>query len=152
MIRTHNCGELRSSCISEKVILCGWVQTRRDHGGIIFIDLRDKYGLTQIVFDSGYVLEQAKGLKPEYVISVEGTVRERPEGTVNKNLPTGEIEVVAEKIEILNKSKTPPFEVSSDNLASEEIRLKYRYIDLRRETMKKNIILRHEVVLAVRNF
>jgi len=152
MKRTHNCGQLRSSDISKKVILCGWVNTRRDHGGIIFIDLRDRYGITQIVFDSGKVLDDAKNLKHEYVISVEGTVRQRPEGTANSNLPTGEIEVVAEKFEILNTSKTPPFEIDSAIIPSEEVRLKYRYIDLRRPQMKKNILLRHNIIFAVRNF
>ncbi|MDD5686657.1 MAG: aspartate--tRNA ligase [Elusimicrobia bacterium] len=152
MIRTHNCGQLRSSEISKKIVLCGWVHSRRDHGGIIFVDLRDRYGLTQIVFDSGEILEQAKGLKPEYVLTVTGTVRKRPEGTVNPALPTGEIEVVTEKLEVLNTSKTPPFEIDSENLPSEEIRLKYRYIDLRRERMKKNLLLRHEINLAVRNY
>ncbi|MFH0948395.1 MAG: aspartate--tRNA ligase [Elusimicrobiota bacterium] len=152
MKRTHNCGQLRNADISKKVILCGWVHTRRDHGGIIFIDLRDRYGITQIVFGGGDILEKAKGLKSEYVILVEGTVNARPEGTINKNLSTGEIEVVAEKFEILNISKTPPFEIDSANKPSEEVRLKYRYIDLRREEMKKNLLLRHKIMLAVRNF
>ncbi|MFA5779518.1 MAG: aspartate--tRNA ligase [Elusimicrobiota bacterium] len=152
MKRTHNCGQLRSSDISKKVILCGWVHTRRDHGGIIFIDLRDRYGITQVVFGGGDVLSKAKDLKPEYVVSIEGTVSIRPEGTVNKNLPTGEIEIAAEKFEILNASKTPPFEIDSANIPSEEVRLKYRYIDLRRQEMKKNILLRHEIIFAVRNF
>ncbi len=152
MKRTHNCGQLRSSDISKKVILCGWVHTRRDHGGIIFIDLRDRYGITQVVFGYGDVLSKAKDLKPEYVVSIEGTVSKRPEGTVNKNLPTGEIEISAEKFEILNTSKTPPFEIDSVNIPSEEVRLKYRYIDLRRQEMKKNILLRHEIIFAVRNY
>lgn len=152
MKRTHNCGQLRSSDISKKVILCGWVHTRRDHGGIIFIDLRDRYGITQVVFGSVDVLEEAKTLKPEYVVSIEGTVSKRPEGTVNNNLPTGEIEISAEKFEILNASKTPPFEIDSANVPSEDVRLKYRYIDLRRRDMKKNILLRHEIIFAVRNF
>ncbi len=152
MKRTHNCGQLKSSDISKKVILCGWVHTRRDHGGIIFIDLRDRYGITQVVFGGGDVLSKAKDLKPEYVVSIEGTVSIRPEGTVNKNLPTGEIEISAEKFEILNASKTPPFEIDSANIPSEEVRLKYRYIDLRRQVMKKNILLRHNIILAVRNF
>ena len=143
---------MRVSDISKKVILCGWVHTRRDHGGIIFIDLRDRYGIIQVVFGSGDVLSKAKDLKPEYVVSIEGTVSKRPEGTVNKNLPTGEIEISAEKFEILNISKTPPFEIDSDNIPSEEVRLKYRYIDLRRQDMKRNILLRHEVIFAVRNF
>ncbi|MFH1540559.1 MAG: aspartate--tRNA ligase [Elusimicrobiota bacterium] len=166
MKRTHNCGELKSSDVSsnqvdllqakesicKKVILCGWVHTRRDHGGIIFIDLRDRYGITQVVFGGGDILEKAKVLKPEYVISVEGTVSTRPEGTINKNLSTGEIEIVAEKFEVLNTSKVPPFEIDSANQPTEEIRLKYRYIDLRREKMKKNLLLRHEIIFAVRNF
>lgn len=152
MKRTHNCGQLRSSDVSKKVILCGWVHTRRDHGGIIFIDLRDRYGITQVVFGAGDIIEKAKDLKPEYVVSIEGIVSIRPEGTVNKNLPTGEIEITAEKFEILNASKTPPFEIDSANVPSEDVRLKYRYIDLRRPEMKKNILLRHEIIFAVRNF
>ncbi|OGS47080.1 MAG: aspartate--tRNA ligase [Elusimicrobia bacterium RIFOXYD2_FULL_34_15] len=152
MKRTHNCGELRSSDISKKVILCGWVHTRRDHGGVIFVDLRDRYGIVQIVFNKGEILERAKELKSEYVILVEGIVGKRPEGTINKNLSTGEIEIVAEKYEILNISKTPPFEITQENIPSEEVRLKYRYIDLRSERMKKNIILRHDIILSVRNF
>ncbi|MBI5573242.1 MAG: aspartate--tRNA ligase [Elusimicrobia bacterium] len=152
MKRTHNCGQLRSLDISKKVILCGWVHTRRDHGGIIFIDLRDRYGITQVVFGSGDILEKAKTLKPEYVVSIEGTVSKRPEGTINKSLPTGEIEISAEKFEILNTSKTPPFEIDSANIPSEDVRLKYRYIDLRRQEMKRNILLRHNIIFAVRNF
>jgi len=151
MERTHSCGQLRNSDVSKSVILCGWVHTRRDHGGIIFIDIRDRYGITQVVFSAGEILEKAKELKPEYVILVKGTVRERPAGTVNKNLPTGEIEIVAESFEILNTSKTPPFEIDTTNIPSEEVRLKYRYIDLRREEMKQKLLLRHEVILAVRN-
>ncbi|MEW6557397.1 MAG: aspartate--tRNA ligase [Elusimicrobiota bacterium] len=154
MIRTHNCGELRASDISKKVVLCGWVHSRRDHGGVIFIDLRDRYGITQIVFDTEKIIEIAKNLKSEYVISIEGTVRKRPEGTANPVLPTGDIEIVAEHTEILNTSKTPPFEIDTADklLPSEEIRLKYRYIDLRRKEMKNNLLLRHEIILAVRNF
>jgi len=151
MKRTHNCGQLRKTDVSKKVVLNGWVNSRRDHGGIIFIDLRDRYGLTQVVFDSDKIIEEAKQLKPEYVISVEGAVRNRPEGTVNPNLPTGEIEVSVSGFKVLNTSKTPPFEVDAVNLPAEEIRLKYRYIDLRREQMRKNLILRHDIVLAVRN-
>ena len=151
MKRTHNCGELRKSDISKKVMLCGWVHTRRDHGGVIFVDLRDRYGIVQVVFNKEDILERAKELKSEYVISVEGIVDKRPEGTVNANISTGEIEVVAEKYEILNISKTPPFEIIQENLPSEEVRLKYRYIDLRSDRMKNNIILRHNIILSVRN-
>lgn len=150
--RTHNCNELKGSDISKRVTLCGWVQTRRDHGGVIFIDIRDRYGITQVVFDSEGIIEKAKVLKPEYVILIEGNVRKRPDGTVNTNLPTGEVEVVVEKFDVLNTSKTPPFEVVSENLPSEEIRLKYRYIDLRRKKMQKNLLSRHSIVLTIRNF
>ncbi|MBN1383801.1 MAG: aspartate--tRNA ligase [Elusimicrobia bacterium] len=152
MKRTHNCNELKGSDISKRVTLCGWVQTRRDHGGVIFIDIRDRYGITQVVFDSEGIIEKAKVLKPEYVILIEGNVRKRPDGTVNTNLPTGEVEVVVEKFDVLNTSKTPPFEVVSENLPSEEIRLKYRYIDLRRKKMQKNLLSRHSIVLTIRNF
>lgn len=151
--RTHNCGELRKKDVGKHVILNGWVDRRRDLGGIIFITLRDRYGLTQIVFDPGTsVYEEAKKLGSEYVIGVEGIVRERPKDAVNSSMPTGEIEVLAEKLEIFSASKVTPIYTNRDDETSEEMRLKYRYLDLRRTNMKDNIICRHEVAQIVRNY
>jgi len=158
--RTHTCGELRKVNVGQKVVLSGWVHRWRDHGGVIFIDLRDREGITQIVFgrregtgseDRG--LEAiARKLRAEYVISVAGKVAPRPEGTVNPQLPTGEIEVLPEEVEILNKAKTPPFEISEQVDVSEEVRLKYRYIDLRRQRMQRNLFIRNQVYKTTRKF
>jgi len=153
MKRTHYCGNLRKINIGEKVKLCGWVDSRRDHGGLLFLDLRDRSGVVQIVFNPEFKeFDTAKNLGNEYVLSIEGKVKERPLGTVNPNLPTGEIEISAEKIEILNQAKTPPFEISEFAQVSEEVRLKYRYLDLRRERLQKNLTLRHKVCQGIRNF
>lgn len=153
MKRTHYAGKLRKINIGEKVKLCGWVDSLRDHGGLLFLDLRDRSGIVQVVFSPDFAnFEEAKSLGSEYVISLEGKVRERPAGTVNPNLPTGEIEVVAEKIEILNPAKTPPFLISQFANVSEEVRLKYRYLDLRRGRLQKNLSLRHKVCQTIRNF
>jgi len=153
MKKTHYCGELRKKNIGEKVKLCGWVDSLRDHGGLLFLDLRDRSGVVQIVFNPEFKgFDTAKNLGNEYVISIEGKVKERPQGTVNPNLSTGEIEIVAEKIEILNQAKTPPFEISEFAQVSEEVRLKYRYLDLRRERLQKNLSLRHKVCQTIRNF
>ncbi len=146
MLRTHTCGELREKDIDKKVRLCGWVDTIREHGKISFIDLRDRYGKTQIV-----VLGKHE-LKLEYVVCVNGKVQERKNGTENKELETGEIEVFADKIEIIGKSKVLPFEVTGNKVAGEEIRMKYRFLDLRREQMQRNLIFRAKVVQAVREF
>ena len=138
--------------IGKKVKVCGWVNSRRDHGKIIFIDLRDRSGLLQVVFPPE-LSESAGELRPEWVISIEGTIEKRPEGMINKELKTGTIELKAEKLEILNKSETPPFEISDDTRKiNEEIRLKYRYLDLRTERMKKNIIFRHKVIKLIRDY
>lgn len=153
--RTHNCGDLRKSDCGSEVIVAGWVDTSRDHGGLIFIDLRDRYGLTQIVFnpeEDADLHAQAKKLRPEDVIAAGGRVADRPEGTANPRLPTGEIEVRTTELELLSKSKTPPFAVSGDDNVSSEIRLKHRYIDLRRPAMQKNFILRDRVFKSIRNF
>ncbi|MCD6463964.1 aspartate--tRNA ligase [Candidatus Woesearchaeota archaeon] len=152
-MRTHTCGELNKKHVGLKVKLCGWVHSRRDHGGIIFIDLRDRYGLTQIVFEPKHnkqVYEQAVKLRNEWVVMVEGVVRLRPEGTVNEKLSTGFIEVLADKLEVLNKAEPTPIVVDEHAKVGENARLKYRYLDLRRFSMQRNIIKRHEFTLAVR--
>jgi aspartyl-tRNA synthetase len=158
-MRTHYCGELGSSQIGETVTLCGWVDRRRDHGGVIFIDLRDRMGIVQIVSDpqrTPHSYEDANSLRNEYVIKVTGKVYQRPEESLNPKLPTGEIEIYADTIEVLNSvEKQLPFIVSSaDNQTTvrEDLRLKYRYLDLRRERMNKNLQLRHQIVKAMRRF
>ena len=153
--RTHNCGELNRNHENLKVTLQGWVDRRRDHGSLIFVDLRDIYGKTQVVFDpsqSEAAASKARDLKLEYVISVTGTVRLRPDGMVNKQMPTGEVEVVVEEYEILNPSKTTPFLIVDDVDASEELRFKYRYLDLRRPEMQKSLITRHRIAQLVRQY
>lgn len=153
--RTHTCGQLRRDDIGKEIILTGWVQKRRDHGGLIFIDLRDREGITQAVFnpETGKKVHTiAHSLRPEYVIGIKGVVRKRPEGTFNPNLKTGEIEVAVKEIEIINESKTPPFLIEDEEEISENLRLKYRYLDLRRPKMKNSLILRHKVVRSVRSF
>lgn len=155
MMRTHSCGELKKKDIGKEVTLCGWVEKRRDHGGLIFIDLRDREGIAQVVFNPKVSKEshrKAHGLRSEYVLSVEGKVSQRPRGTENKSLPTGQIEVLASRLNILNKSQTPPFEITDKVKALEDLRLRYRYLDLRRGPMQKNIILRYRVAKAIRDF
>jgi len=151
-MRSHYCGHVTKVEIGTRVAVAGWVHSRRDHGGVIFVDLRDREGLLQVVFDpsAAEVFAEAERLRGEYVIAVEGLVRERPEGTVNPALPTGEVELVADKLTVLNRSQTPPFH--HDENASEELRLRYRYLDLRREPMLRNLRLRHAVTRAVRAF
>ncbi|HET55517.1 MAG TPA: aspartate--tRNA ligase [Ignavibacteria bacterium] len=153
--RTNTCGELRESNIGESVVLNGWVDTRRDLGGVIFIDLRDRYGITQIVFEPTYnkdTHELASHLRSEYVISVEGKVRKRPPETDNPKLPTGHIDVMVDKLIILNKAETPPFQITDNVDVHEDIRLKYRYLDLRRGSMQKNLLLRHNMYQSVRKY
>ena len=153
--RTHMCGALRASDAGKKVVLMGWVNRRRDLGQIIFVDLRDRTGVSQVVFSaetSAAVHEKAEQLRNEYVIAAIGTVKLRDKDTINANIPTGEIELVAEELRILNVAKQPPFLPGDTVLANEEMRLKYRYIDLRREEMQQNIALRHKVAIAIRDF
>ncbi len=153
--RTHNCGQLRAADIGTETVLAGWVQTRRDHGGLIFIDLRDRAGVTQIVFSVDSSIDAhklAEGVRTEYVLAVRGKIFPRPEGTVNPNLPTGEVEVYIEELEILNKSKTPPFPLEDDTDASESLRLKYRYLDLRRPSLQNVLMTRHKITGLVRQF
>lgn len=151
--RTHTCGDLRASDHGKKTILMGWVAGRRDHGGIIFIDLRDRYGRTQIVFnpENPEVYEAARSLRGEYVVAVAGIVQKRPENLQNPKIATGEIEVIARELQILNPAATPPFEIEDDVNATEELRLKYRYLDLRRGEMQRNLLLRHRLYQVVRN-
>ncbi|WP_295686182.1 amino acid--tRNA ligase-related protein, partial [uncultured Nevskia sp.] len=152
MMRSHYCGQVTEALTGQTVQVCGWVQRRRDHGGVIFIDLRDREGLLQIVFDpdNAETFAAAERLRSEYVVQITGLVRARPEGTVNANLPTGRIEVLGRSVEVLNKSETPPFQLDDDTVG-EETRLKYRYIDLRRPLMQKNLRLRHDVIRRIRN-
>ncbi|HTR25057.1 MAG TPA: aspartate--tRNA ligase [Terriglobales bacterium] len=153
--RTHMCGALRASDAGKKVVLMGWVNRRRDLGQIIFVDLRDRTGVTQVVFSSDVsaaVHEKAEQLRNEYVIAAIGTVKKRDADTINPNIPTGEVELVAEELRILNVAKQPPFLPGDTVLANEEMRLKYRYIDLRRDEMQFNIALRHKVAIAIRDF
>ena len=155
MYKTHTCGELRIKDVGKSVKLAGWVHRRRDHGGVTFIDLRDRFGLTQIVLNpeiSPEAHQLAEAIRMEWVIQVEGNVRRRPEGAENPNLPTGEIEIEVHKLNILNPAKTPPFLINKDEEADENTRLKYRYLDLRREKMRKNIELRHRVVKFIRDY
>ncbi|MBI3597830.1 MAG: aspartate--tRNA ligase [Nitrospirae bacterium] len=153
--RTHDCGKLRKSDIGQTAVLMGWIQSRRDHGGLIFIDLRDREGITQVVFNptlSPNTHKQAKELRSEDVIAVRGRMEARPEGTVNAQLGTGEIELIAGELEILNAAKTPPFPIEDNVLVSENLRLKYRYLDLRRPRMQANLKRRHQILRVVRNF
>ncbi|HEX2183468.1 MAG TPA: aspartate--tRNA ligase, partial [Rubrobacteraceae bacterium] len=152
--RTHDAGELRAENAGERVRLAGWVHRRRDHGGLIFIDLRDRWGLTQITFDPDRrdVFAAAERLRPEWSISVEGEVVRRPEGNENPGLPTGEIEVEATDLRVLNESETPPFEIDRDRPVDELLRLRYRYLDLRRPRMRDNIVFRHRVVKHMRDY
>jgi len=155
MLRTHTCGELRLTERGKTVVLSGWVHRRRDHGGIIFIDLRDRYGLTQIVFDPNVSKESwktANTVRPEFVLMAKGEVRKRLEGQDNKNMDTGEVEVYIDEVKILNDSKTPPFEIDQDKAVNEELRLKYRYLDLRHERLRNNLVLRHKMIKAIRDF
>ncbi len=151
-MRSHYCGEVEQSLIGESVAVCGWVHRRRDHGGVIFVDLRDREGVLQIVFDPDRpeIFADAERIRSEYVLAVKGVVRERPEGTINPKMRTGQVEVLAHELEILNVSKTPPFHHDEDT--NEELRLTYRYLDLRREHMLGNLRLRHGVTRAMREF
>ncbi|MBI4394740.1 MAG: aspartate--tRNA ligase [Candidatus Omnitrophica bacterium] len=155
MLRTHTCGELTEKHIGKKATLCGWVDKRRDHGSVIFIDLRDRWGKTQLVFnpESNREIHQvAEKLRPEYVIRTHGLVQERPKGTENPKIPTGKIELKPEQVEILNPSETPPFEILDEMLVSEELRLKYRYLDLRRPVMFTRLKKRHRITKLVRDY
>ena len=154
MYRTHNCGELRKSDIGKQVTLSGWVQKMRDKGFMIWVDMRDRYGISQLIFDeqrsSKDLLNQAKSLGREFVIQIHGKVIER--ASKNQNIPTGDIEILVKELTILNSSTTPPFTIEDNTDGGEELRMKYRYLDIRREPIKKNLILRHEVTQQVRKY
>ncbi len=152
-MRSHFCGELNESLIGQRVTLCGWAHSRRDHGGVIFIDLRDREGVAQTVFDPSRkdAFAIAESVRSEFVLRVQGSVRARPAGTENPGLRTGKVEVVADRIEILNRAEALPFQLDEADL-SEPVRLKYRYLDLRREPMQKNIRLRHRITRTLRRF
>jgi aspartyl-tRNA synthetase len=153
--RTHRCGALRASDSGQRAVLMGWVNRRRDLGNLIFVDVRDRTGITQVVFNKERdpaVHEKASLLRNEYVVAVIGKVKQRTADTFNKNIPTGEIELIAEELRILNESKQPPFLPGDTVLPNEEMRLKYRYIDLRRDAMQQNIELRHKVAIAIRSY
>src|SRR6202041_1221375 len=153
--RTHMCGQLRVEEDGAPVVLMGWVNRRRDHGNLIFLDVRDRTGITQVVLDkevSGQAHAKAEAARPEYVVAVKGKVRRRGAGLENPNMPTGAIEGVASELLLLNESKTPPFSPAEDAIANEEGRLKYRYLDLRRREMQHNFALRSRVAMAIRNY
>ncbi len=155
MLKTHECGELRMEHVGAQVTLAGWVHRRRDHGALIFIDLRDREGIVQVVVDANEAPEAhsvADKARVEYVLQIKGYVRLRPEGLRNPNLATGDIEVVAQEVHILNPAKTPPFYINEDVAVDETLRLKYRYLDLRRQRMQRNLILRHHVVNGIRQY
>ncbi len=153
--RTHECGKLRQEDIGRKVIVSGWVKTRRDHGGLIFIDLRDRSGVVQVVFDhqkNASFFDQAKAIRPEYVLAVEGEVVARSEETYNPKIPTGEIELTVTGLEILSPSLTPPFYIENNIETDENVRLRYRYLDLRRQEMQETLKMRHDVFKAIREY
>ena len=154
MYRTHNCGELRLSDSNTKVTLCGWVQKSRDKGFMVWIDLRDRYGITQLIFDeqrsSKELFNKAKSIGREFVIQVSGEVIER--SSKNSNIPTGDVEILVSDLKILNISKTPPFTIENKTDGGEELRMKYRYLDIRREKIKNKLIFRHTVSSEIRNY
>jgi aspartyl-tRNA synthetase len=154
LTRTHTCGALRSTDVGANVVLLGWVHRVRDLGGLLFIDVRDRGGITQVVFDNDDEALMAKGkrLRSEYVVGIQGTVRRRSDDTVNSKLETGDVEVVVKTLTLLNEAKTPPFPVADDTPVSEDVRLKYRYLDLRRPGIQQNIVLRHKVTTAIRRY
>ncbi|MBW2562967.1 MAG: aspartate--tRNA ligase, partial [Deltaproteobacteria bacterium] len=155
MRKTHTCCKLGAGDVGKEVVLMGWVQRRRDHGGVIFIDLRDREGITQVVFNPDVnkkVHEKAHVIRNEYVLGVRGKVDNRPEGMINPKLKTGEIEILVTELKILNTAQTPPFLIEDKDEVSETIRLKYRHLDLRRPRLQDNIILRHKASASLRNY
>src|SRR6266571_5258885 len=153
LTRTHTCGALRASDVGAEAIVLGWVHRIRDLGGVAFIDMRDREGVSQVVVrDDEALLAVAKRLRSEYVIGVSGVVQRRSEDTVNPKLATGEVEILAREIRLLNEAKTPPFQIAEDGPVSEDVRLRYRYLDLRRPRLQHNIGLRHRVSIAIRKY
>jgi len=155
MKRTHNCSELTAKDVGKEVVLMGWVQRRRDHGGVIFVDLRDREGITQVVFNPEFneeVHRKAHAIRTEFVLAARGTVAPRPEGMINPKLKTGEIDVMASELRILNTSRTPPFVLEDDTQVSESTCLQYRYLDMRRPVLQKNLVLRHRAAAAIRSY
>jgi aspartyl-tRNA synthetase len=154
LTRTHTCGTLRANDVGADVVLLGWVHRVRDLGGLLFIDMRDRGGVTQVVFDKDdeALMSRAKRLRSEYVVGVTGCVRRRSADTVNAKIPTGEVEVVVRRLAVLNEAKTPPFPIADDSPVSEDVRLKYRYLDLRRPRLQNNIILRHRLTTVIRRY
>ena len=153
MYRTHTCGELRISDVNKQVTLAGWVQRSRKMGGMTFIDLRDRYGITQLVFNeevNAELCEQANHLGREYVIQVKGVVNERY--SKNANMPTGDIEIIVSELSVLNTAQTPPFTIEDNTDGGDDIRMKYRYLDLRRNAVRKNLELRHKMTIEVRKY
>src|SRR6056297_2359641 len=153
MHRSHTCGELRIDHVGESTTLSGWVQRSRDLGGMTFVDIRDRYGLTQVVFNmetNADLCEQARKLGREFVVKIEGTVRER--SNKNSNMPTGDIEIEASNLTVLNSSKTPPFTIEHETDGGDELRMKYRYLDLRRNPVQQSLMLRHKLAIATRSY
>ena len=150
-MHTHTCGELRAENIGEVVTLTGWVWRRRDFGGLVFVDLRDREGLTQVLFDPDVASEAfktAEGIRPEWPVCITGTVQHRSEGQTNESLATGEVEILASEIEVLNTAQTPPFQIENHIDVNEDLRLRYRYVDLRRPRMARNLRLRSDFTFA----
>ena len=154
LTRTHTCGALRPDDVGAEVVLLGWVHRVRDLGGLLFIDVRDRAGVTQVVFDKDdeALMGKAKRLRSEFVIGLVGRVRRRSADTVNAKLATGDVEVVVRQLTILNEAKTPPFPIADDTPVAEDVRLKYRYLDLRRPRLQNNIVLRHRVTSVIRRY
>ncbi len=155
MLKTHNCGDLRIEHVGQRVTLAGWVHRHRSHGGVVFINLRDRSGIVQVTFDQKSTPEAfalADQVRPEWVLQLQGTVQCRPEGSENRDMPTGQVEVAAEDLTVLNRAKTPPFYIDREAGEAETLRMKYRYLDLRRERMQRNLLLRHRVVKFIRDF
>ena len=154
MQKTHSCGELRASHVGQQVTLAGWVHRRRDHGGLTFIDLRDRTGLVQVVTDPEKAPAAHQAFEPvrnEWVLQIVGTVRKRPAGMANPDLASGEVEVAISEVTVLNTAKTPPFAINKEETVDEDTRLKYRYLDLRRERMQKNLAIRHRIIKYIRD-
>jgi aspartyl-tRNA synthetase len=153
LVRTHTCGELRANHVGSDVVLLGWVHRLRDLGSLVFVDVRDRHGITQVVVrDDEALIAAAKRLRSEYVVAAKGRVQARSAETINAKLPTGDIEVIASSVILLNEAKTPPFSIAEDSPVSEDLRLKYRYLDLRKPRLQENIILRHRIAMAIRRY